>query len=504
MSTITRPTPGQVEQRDRPTPPEQRTVDVNVEAVETRGRTVTGYAAVYNAESGDLGGFRERIAPGAFASVLDSDVRCLLNHDPNVVLGRTRSGTLRLHDEQRGLRFEVDLPESRSDIREAVQRGDIDGASFRFRVARDSWQGDMRTVEQVAELQDVTIATYGAYPEASVELRTRPEPGRQPDSPPVLMRRGSGSLRVEDRTADQRREPRGLADEFRAAGFPGRPGEAAVVPFERFEDRAVTWTGSVDNISPVARQAGPLGADQRYAWPAFPRVAVDAGDTSVDVMIQTARTLPAAASMIRAIDATTAKPEVGSTLTVSPLALKQVPAIQTGIPNVYLEQAAFNTVIEGDLRLALNEGLDKLVLDAIAASGFQAPGTDPLLVSIRKAITAITAAGYTPDTLILTPAAAEALDVLVSGVSGGNNDYVFAPAQFAPGTIFGLQRRVSKTAAAPVVADSAALGKLYASPIALARFEADAGTTNKSNVRLELNAAFGVERQNAVVRIAAS
>jgi HK97 family phage major capsid protein/HK97 family phage prohead protease len=198
-----------IEQRDRPTPPEQRTVDVNVEALEQRGRTLHGYAAVYGAESGDLGGFRERIQAGAFAGVLgaDADVRCLLNHDPNVVLGRTASGTLRLFDEQRGLRFEVDLPESRQDIREAVQRGDIDGASFRFKVGEESWEGEMRTVKTIAELHDVTVATYGAYPEASVELRTRPEGagqgngqgGGQPQAPPVLVRRG---LPVESRTQD--------------------------------------------------------------------------------------------------------------------------------------------------------------------------------------------------------------------------------------------------------------------------------------------------------------
>jgi hypothetical protein len=149
-------------------------------------------------------------------------------------------------------------------------------------------------------------------------------------------------------------------------------------------------------------------------------------------------------------------------------------------------------------------GLDKLVLDAVAASGFQAPGTDPLLVSIRKAMTTVQSAGYEPDTLILTPSNAETLDTLVSGVSGGVNDYVFAPAQLAPRTIFGLRVRISKTIQAPAVADEGAFGKLYASPVSLERFEADSGTTNRSNVRLELNAAFGVERQAAAVRIAAS
>jgi hypothetical protein len=75
------------------------------------------------------------------------------------------------------------------------------------------------------------------------------------------------------------------------------------------------------------------------------------------------------------------------------------------------------------------------------------------LVSIREAMTTIMAAGYSPDTLLLTPANAEALDTLVSGVTGGTNHYVFAPANFAPNTIFGLIKWISKTvpAAAAVV-----------------------------------------------------
>jgi hypothetical protein len=119
-------------------------------------------------------------------------------------------------------------------------------------------------------------------------------------------------------------------------------------------------------------------------------------------------------------------------------------------------------------------------------------------------MTTIMGNGYNPDTVLLTPANAEALDVLVSGVSGGVNDYVFAPANFAPGQIFGLNKRISKTIPAAAVVDSQALGKLYASPVTLARFEADAGTTNRGNVRMELNAVFGGERTGAAVRIAAS
>ncbi len=123
-------------------------------------------------------------------------------------------------------------------------------------------------------------------------------------------------------------------------------------------------------------------------------------------------------------------------------------------------------------------------------------------MSIRRAITTVQANGYSPDTLILTPADAHALDILTTG--NGAQDYVFGAGGFAPGTLFGLQKRISKTIPAPVVADSSALGRLYTSPVSLASFEADGGTTNRSNVRLELNAVFGVERQNAAVRIAAA
>lgn len=226
--------------------------------------------------------------------------------------------------------------------------------------------------------------------------------------------------------------------------------------------------------------------------------------TSVSVFQQTARTLVAGTATIRDIAATTDKPEVASTLNVATVPLKQVAGVESGIPNVYLEQDQLATVVENDLRLSVYDGLDELVRAGLATSGNQAPGTDELIVSIRKAITTLRAAGYSPDTLALTPAASETLDTLVSGLSGGANDYVFAAGSYAPGTIFGLTRVECKVLAAPVVWDSKAHGKLYMSPLSLARFEENAGKTNTSLVRLEGHAAYGVERAAAAVRIAAS
>jgi HK97 family phage prohead protease len=503
------------------TAPEQRTVDVDVGALDTRGRTVHGYAAVYGQVSDDLGGYREKIAAGAFSGVLDADVRALLNHDPNEVLGRTKSGTLRLFDEPKGLRFELDLPDSPlgNNMRTAISRGDLDGASFRFEVGDEAWDGDTRTIKTVKALHDVTLATYPAYPAASVELRTKqPKKERTMDNDqkaeevedtsidPDAESRTKGTLRVTDANTGQA-ESRTLYGQFKRAGWtPG--GGRTEITWQDFEtsseSRALTWTGSVDTVNQLIREAGPFGFDQRYAWPAFPRVPVDSGATSVSVLTQTARTLPTAANVVRAIDAVTNKPESASTVTMVVTSMKQLAAVTSGVPNIMLEQPGIESVIGNDLRLSINEGLDKLILDAIALSGFQAPGTDNILVSVRKAMTTIFAAGYNPDTLILTPANAEAIDVMVTGLTGGTAHFVFGPGRFAPGTLFGLNVRVSKTVPAAAVVDSQAFGKLYAGPVSLANFEENAGKINTTLVRLEGSAVFGVERQTAAVRIAAS
>lgn len=185
--------------------PEQRTIDVDVENLDARGKTAHGYAAVYDVLSEDLGGFKERISRGAFSGVLpDSDVRALLNHDANEILGRTRSGTLRLFDEERGLRFELDLPDSPlgENVKEAIRRKDIDGASFRFVIDKESWQDDVRTVESVKQLQDITLATYPAYPAASVELRTRPP---RIIYEPAEERAKESNMEAEDRSSEERR-----------------------------------------------------------------------------------------------------------------------------------------------------------------------------------------------------------------------------------------------------------------------------------------------------------
>lgn len=148
--------------------------------------TLRGVAAVYHEETIIMGLWREQIAPGAFASALNGtdDVRALFNHDPNFLLGRTKSGTLQLEDSPKGLRYTVTLPETQAaqDVRTLIKRGDVSGSSFGFIVEEDEWDETptkrgllpIRTIQQV-ELFDVSPVTYPAYPSTSVTARAKAE-----------------------------------------------------------------------------------------------------------------------------------------------------------------------------------------------------------------------------------------------------------------------------------------------------------------------------------------
>lgn len=139
---------------------------------------IVGYAAVFNAMSEDLGGFREKIQQGAFSqSILTDDIRALFNHDPNYVLGRNRSGTLELSEDIQGLRIRVKVPNTSwaRDLMESIKRGDINQMSFGFRTVKDLWEETnkkvVRTLQEV-KLFDVSPVTYPAYPQTSATVRS--------------------------------------------------------------------------------------------------------------------------------------------------------------------------------------------------------------------------------------------------------------------------------------------------------------------------------------------
>jgi HK97 family phage prohead protease len=177
-------------------------------AIKGGKRTIAGYAARYNTLSGPIPSgkystFRERIERGAFKRILSTnpDVVCLFNHRDDAVLGRTTAGTLQLREDENGLSFTCDLPDTQAgrDTYESVQRGDLNGCSFAFSVdeqrmcsykeeeIEDEEEEDLRgkvtrkakqivrSIRDFASLIDVSVVTHPAYPATSVAARSAAE-----------------------------------------------------------------------------------------------------------------------------------------------------------------------------------------------------------------------------------------------------------------------------------------------------------------------------------------
>ena len=146
-------------------------------------RKIIGHAALFNSPSEEMGffghSFREQIAPGAFReSIKTDDIRALWNHDPNYPLGRNRSGTLTLREDDKGLYFEVSPPDTQwaKDLMVSIERGDVSQNSFGFIINKrgEEWNDDnsIRTLKSV-RLFDISPVTYPAYPETEVFVRSR-------------------------------------------------------------------------------------------------------------------------------------------------------------------------------------------------------------------------------------------------------------------------------------------------------------------------------------------
>lgn len=142
---------------------------------------VRGHAAVFNDFSmpiGGRGGFLERIKPGAFAkSIGKDDVRALINHDSNLVLGRNKAGTLTMQEDSKGLLVDITLPDTSyaRDLAVSMQRGDITQMSFGFETIKDAWMSegdqDVRELHEV-KLWDVSVVTFPAYPTTDAGVRS--------------------------------------------------------------------------------------------------------------------------------------------------------------------------------------------------------------------------------------------------------------------------------------------------------------------------------------------
>lgn len=148
----------------------------------SNGKKLTGYAAIFNSEA-DLGGFVEVVRNGAFRKSLEggTNIRALYHHQGDALLGTTRGGTLKLKEDANGLAFELALPDTTHgrDLAILVDRGDVAGCSFGFRVRDGGDRWEQRGGQLVRELLDVdlveiTLTADPAYQDTTVAMRSRP------------------------------------------------------------------------------------------------------------------------------------------------------------------------------------------------------------------------------------------------------------------------------------------------------------------------------------------
>ena len=148
----------------------------------SNGKKLTGYAAIFNSEA-DLGGFVEVVRNGAFRKSLEggTNIRALYHHQGDALLGTTRGGTLQLREDAHGLAFSLALPDTTHgrDLAILVDRGDVAGCSFGFRVRDGGDRWEQRGGQLVRELLDVdlveiTLTADPAYQDTTVAMRSRP------------------------------------------------------------------------------------------------------------------------------------------------------------------------------------------------------------------------------------------------------------------------------------------------------------------------------------------
>jgi len=146
-------------------------------ADETGDLYISGYFSVFNSIYELWDGATESIADTAFDGALSDDIRCLINHDTRLVLGRTKSNTLTLKTDSRGLWGEVKINPNDQDamnLYERVKRGDVDQCSFGFEILKEEFTDNGNSVHWTIEkvkLYEVSIVTFPAYTDTSVSAR---------------------------------------------------------------------------------------------------------------------------------------------------------------------------------------------------------------------------------------------------------------------------------------------------------------------------------------------
>lgn len=148
-------------------------------AEESGDMFISGYFAVFGSEYELWPGASESVDPHAFDEALDDDIRCLINHDTRLVLGRNIAGTLQLRVEEKGLWGEVKVNPNDQDavnVYERVKRGDVNQCSFGFDIVAEEFEDRGDSVHwtiKAVKLYEVSVVTFPAYEETGVEARKR-------------------------------------------------------------------------------------------------------------------------------------------------------------------------------------------------------------------------------------------------------------------------------------------------------------------------------------------
>ncbi|MCT0477900.1 HK97 family phage prohead protease [Lactococcus cremoris] len=162
---------------------------------EEKSVAIEGYAAVFNSKTSIGGWFDEVIEPGAFSRSLsdNGDIRALFNHNWDNVLGRTKSQTLELREDEKGLNFKVELPDTSvaRDLTISMERGDINQCSFGFFITDEEWNYNvepaLRTIKEV-ELFEISIVSIPAYDDTEASLVRSKEIGKSIEARTKLIK----------------------------------------------------------------------------------------------------------------------------------------------------------------------------------------------------------------------------------------------------------------------------------------------------------------------------
>jgi HK97 family phage prohead protease len=216
--------------------------DMEVRQTDDGKPIISGYGAIFNQWSDDLGSFREKILPGAFSKTIrEADIRALWNHNPDIVLGRNTSGTLTLREDVHGLYYEITPPDWASNYVETIRRRDVSQNSFGFCAVQDEWNSSSDETSSLTErtlieceLFDISPVTYPAYPQTDANVRASMiEAGIDIAALNGLFIRAGRGLGLTDSDMDLLK----TSIEFLTSYLPGEPESSPLVPVANLRRR---------------------------------------------------------------------------------------------------------------------------------------------------------------------------------------------------------------------------------------------------------------------------